>query len=76
MDNMKEIIAILVVMNISITFGQNSKVQRANESFDKLAYKEAIASYESLVDQGLSDESVFKNLGDANYFNADYNEAW
>tara|TARA_R110002050_G_scaffold1281_1_gene9119 strand:+ start:1779 stop:3686 length:1908 start_codon:yes stop_codon:yes gene_type:complete len=54
---------------------QDTKEKKAETSFENYAYSEAINSYENLVNQGFSSEEIFKNLGNANYFNANYKEA-
>jgi len=55
--------------------GQTKKAKKAKVEFENYAYQNAIESYESLVDDGYTDEQIFKNLGNANYLNAKYSEA-
>ena len=54
---------------------QENRLKKAEKAYDNFAYSSAIASYESLVDQGLSSEEIYKNLGNANYLIANYQEA-
>lgn len=54
---------------------QDKKTEKANKDFDSHAYSNAIESYETLVKNGLTNEEIYKNLGDANYQNANYSEA-
>jgi outer membrane protein OmpA-like peptidoglycan-associated protein len=54
---------------------QEKQVVKANTKFNSLDYADAIASYEDLIADGHSSEEVYKNLGDANYMNANYEEA-
>lgn len=54
---------------------QNKEIEQADTSFNNLAYAPAINSYEDLVEQGYSQEQIVKNLGNANYLNANYKEA-
>ncbi|PKA97052.1 outer membrane protein OmpA-like peptidoglycan-associated protein [Flavobacteriaceae bacterium MAR_2009_75] len=56
-------------------YSQSKKVEKAENEFDKYAYQSAIESYEDLVADGFNDEEIFKNLGNANYLNAQYEEA-
>ena len=72
---MKQIIAILMIMNLSFVLGQEKKLERANSEFEDYAYVDAIAGYERLVEEGYSDENIFKQLGNANYANARYESA-
>lgn len=54
---------------------QERKIKKAENNFDNYAYVPAINSYEKLVEDGFSEERIFKNLGNANYLNANYQEA-
>ena len=54
---------------------QEKKEKKADASFENYAYSDAINSYENLVNKGFSSEEIFKNLGNANYLNANYKEA-
>ncbi len=54
---------------------QEKNIKKAETNFNNYAYAEAISSYEHLVKKGYSDEQIFKNLGNAHYLNANYQEA-
>ncbi len=54
---------------------QEKNAKKAETNFNNYAYAEAISSYEHLVKKGYSDEQIFKNLGNAHYLNANYQEA-
>ena len=54
---------------------QDKKVRKADTKFTNYAYASAIQSYEQLVKDGYTEEEVYKNLGNANYLNANYEEA-
>ncbi|MFD0796120.1 OmpA family protein [Maribacter chungangensis] len=64
-----------LLLTCSSIVGQEKKVQKVTDNFNKYAYAEAIESYESLLEQGFTDLEIFKNLGNANYFNANYQDA-
>ena len=64
-----------LLLTCSLAIGQEKKVQKVTDNFNNYAYAEAIESYESLLKQGYTDQEIFKNLGNANYFNANYDEA-
>lgn len=65
-------ITALVILNVTFSYAQE---KRAVEKFDNYAYTDAIDSYENLVKKGATSEDIYKNLGNANYFNADYAKA-
>ncbi|SHJ30129.1 WD40-like Beta Propeller Repeat [Pseudozobellia thermophila] len=54
---------------------QERKLKKAETKFSDFAYAPAIQSYEDLVADGYTQEQIFKNLGNANYYNAKYVEA-
>lgn len=54
---------------------QDKKLQKADTKFTNYAYASAIQSYEQLVKDGYTEEEVYKNMGNANYLNANYEEA-
>lgn len=54
---------------------QDSKLKKANKYFENFEYSKAISKYEKLVDKGQSAPEIYENLGDANYFNANYEQA-
>ena len=74
---MKNIITYLcILLFISFTGNaQEKKLAKAKESFENYDYYQAIKEYETLVKRGNKDPEVFQNLGDANYLNANYEEA-
>ena len=58
-----------------ITHSQNKKLKRANKYFENLEYSKAIVRYENLVSKGDISVEIYQKLGDANYLNANYEEA-
>lgn len=64
--------AILICLSAN---GQTKKIKKAESQFDDYAYANAIENYERLVKEGFTDEEIYRNLGDANYFNARYKDA-
>ncbi|WP_396638433.1 OmpA family protein [Maribacter sp. R77961] len=54
---------------------QSSKMSKAEENFDEFAYADAIEDYEALINEYYTDVEVYRKLGDANYFNSDYETA-
>lgn len=60
---------------ISSISGQQRRERRAKASFEKYEFIKAIRNYEHLVRKGTTSPAILRNLGDANYFNANYVEA-
>lgn len=74
MKKIKYILLGLAAMT-TVVNAQENKIKKADANFNNYAYAPAINSYEKLVNDGYSQEQIFKNLGNANYFNANYAEA-
>lgn len=58
-----------------IANAQERKLEKAAANFSNFAFAPAIQFYEDLVAKGYTEEQIFKNLGNANYYNAQYAEA-
>ncbi|WP_194550825.1 OmpA family protein [Zobellia nedashkovskayae] len=58
-----------------VSQAQEKKIKKADTKFTNYSYASAIQSYEDLVEDGYTEEEIFKNLGNANYLNANYGEA-
>ena len=71
----KNFIVLLFVLSAVVVFGQKKQLRDANKKFDNLAYIDAIDIYEKVASKGYKDELLFKRLGDAYYFNANYEKA-
>ena len=72
---MKKTAVIVLLMAFSLVMGQEGKKKRADSDFQNYAFLDAIESYENLVEDGYSDEQIYKKLGNANYVNAQYESA-
>lgn len=64
-----------ILLCTTLSNAQDKKEKKAEDKFDNYAYADAIDSYENLIKKGYSSEEIYKNLGNANYLNADYNQA-
>ena len=51
------------------------KVERADSAYDKFAFIDAIKTYERIAQKGYKSEELFKNLGNAYYFNGKLEDA-
>jgi len=54
---------------------QDRKLKKAQRYFDNLEFVKAIKHYERIVAKGSNSPEVLRNLGDANYLNANYAES-
>ncbi|TMM53268.1 flagellar motor protein MotB [Maribacter algarum] len=64
-----------LLLAFALVTAQDKKTKKAKQNFEDYSYAPAIERYEDLVEKGYSEEEIFKNLGDANYQNANYGEA-
>ena len=73
----KTIYSYLLCFFGALSFGhaQDGCLKKAEENFNNHSYALAIASYEELVAKGYESDVIFKNLGDANFNNANYAKA-
>ncbi len=65
-------ISLLIVCFASLSmFSQKVKEAKADKSYDKFAYVDAIKTYERVVARGLKSQDLLQKLGNAYYFRAD-----
>ncbi|SFC23504.1 WD40-like Beta Propeller Repeat [Flagellimonas taeanensis] len=72
---MKKIFPVVLILFSMISMGQELKLERADEDFDKLNYIDAESIYLKVANKGFASEELFKRLGDIYYFNGNYKEA-
>jgi len=53
----------------AVGYSQVKKEKLANESYDDMAYANAIELYENLAKKGYVNTSILQKLGDSYYFN-------
>ncbi len=73
-NKLRTFLAATIVLS-TLAFAQDKNSEKAKKDFDQYAYSKAIEKYETLVEKGYTEEQIYKNLGDANYANANYKEA-
>ncbi|MRX41964.1 OmpA family protein [Flavobacterium sp. LC2016-23] len=56
-------------------FSQESKIRKANEKYDNLAYIDAIEIYKKVAERGYKSKELFQKLGNSYYFNGQLPEA-
>jgi len=71
---------ILLCLTIATVFSfdgyaQQSKINAADKKYDSYAYIDAIKTYEKVANKGYKSEDMFKKLGNAYYFNSDFEGA-
>jgi outer membrane protein OmpA-like peptidoglycan-associated protein len=59
----------------AITVAQEKKVDRADDKYNQYSFVKAIDIYEKVVSKGYKSAEILKKLGNAYYFNADYDNA-
>ena len=57
------------------SYAQQSKINAADKKYDNYAYVDAIKIYEKVTNKGYKSEDMFKKLGNAYYFNSDFQNA-
>ena len=69
---------ILVVLFLVKTFlinAQEVSIRKADESYDRFAYVNAIKTYEKVAKKGYKSVELFKKLGNSYYFQSNFDEA-
>ncbi|AOW10259.1 OmpA family protein [Flavobacterium gilvum] len=56
-------------------YAQQAKVSRADKKYDNYAYIDAIKTYERMAEKGYQSPDMFQKLGNAYFFNAEYDQA-
>ena len=59
----------------SASFAQKAKIASADKKYDSYAYVDAIQTYERLAAKGYQSVEMFEKLGNAYYFNSDFEKA-
>lgn len=66
------IIGLLFLTN---AYGQKTYVKKAEKSYERFAYVDAIKTYEKVAQKGYKTPVILQKLGDAYYFNSQFIEA-
>lgn len=75
---MKNYILLYIIIFCSFTFNafsQNAKLTAADKKYDNYAYIDAIKTYERVAEKGYKSADMFQKLGNAYFFNSDYEKA-
>ncbi|WP_082923257.1 carboxypeptidase regulatory-like domain-containing protein, partial [Flavobacterium succinicans] len=65
----------LTILWCSFAFAQKAKLASADKKYDSYAYVDAIKTYERLAAKGYQSADMFMKLGNAYYFNSDFEKA-
>lgn len=67
----------LIIVNVFSfnSYAQQSKINAADKKYNNYAYVDAIKTYEKVASKGYKSEDMFKKLGNAYYFNSDFQGA-
>lgn len=57
------------------TYAQKAKINSGDKKYDNYAYVDAIKTYEKVANKGYKSEDMFKKLGNAYYFNSNFEGA-
>jgi outer membrane protein OmpA-like peptidoglycan-associated protein/tetratricopeptide (TPR) repeat protein len=68
------LIMILNLFSFSVN-AQKDKVSNANKKYDNFAYIDAIKTYERMAEKGYKSPEMYKQLGNAYFFNAELDKA-
>ncbi len=70
-----KIIALTLFIITTLGYSQKVQVAKADKQYDKLAYVDAIKTYERVFEKGYKTPDMLQKLGNAYYFNADLEQA-
>jgi outer membrane protein OmpA-like peptidoglycan-associated protein/tetratricopeptide (TPR) repeat protein len=71
-----KILLFITILSFSLNgFAQKTKVSLADKKYDNYAYIDAIKTYERVAEKGYKSADMFQKLGNAYYFNAEYDKA-
>ncbi len=65
----------MLALTFTISFGQDRKLKKAQSQYDEYAYADAIEGYKAIVENGEGSAEIYKQLGNAYYYQADMDGA-
>jgi len=69
--NNRTLLLVIVFIASLTMYSQKAKEYKADKAYDKLAYNDAIKSYEKVISRGKKSQEILQKLGNAYYFKAD-----
>lgn len=70
-----KIVSILLFGLLSLNVQAQSGIKKADKNYDRYAYIDAIQTYERIAAKGYKSAEMFQKLGNAYYFNSDFEQA-
>lgn len=64
-----------LILGLGCSWGQSSKLAKADKKFENLAYIDAIAIYKELASEGYASYDIYTKIADSYYFNSKYSDA-
>ncbi|MBJ2127287.1 OmpA family protein [Flavobacterium sp. IB48] len=72
----KSILLLISITSFSFSsYAQQAKVNSGDKKYDNYAYIDAIKTFEKVANKGYKSEDMFKKLGNAYYFNSEFENA-
>ncbi|WP_286971039.1 carboxypeptidase regulatory-like domain-containing protein, partial [Flavobacterium sp. UBA4854] len=72
----KTILLLISITSFSFSsYAQQAKVNSGDKKYDNYAYIDAIKTFEKVANKGYKSEDMFKKLGNAYYFNSEFENA-
>jgi outer membrane protein OmpA-like peptidoglycan-associated protein/tetratricopeptide (TPR) repeat protein len=71
----KYLYIVLLALTSFVLNAQQAKIKRADKDYENFAYIDAIKTYERVAEKGYKNLEMFKKLGNAYYFNAEFDKA-
>ena len=70
------LLCLIIITVLSFdSYAQQSKINAGDKKYDNYAYVDAIKTYEKVANKGYKSEDMFKKLGNAYYFNSNFEGA-
>lgn len=66
---------LLSVLFLGNIFSQEKQIEKGNKKFSDLSYIDAISVYERVANKGYRSAELFQKLGDAYYFNSEFDKS-
>lgn len=70
-----KILLIIAILSFGNVYSQSGKQKKADNKYNNYAYVDAIEVYEKVAEKGHKSVDLFEKLGNAYYFNGEYDKA-
>ncbi len=69
-------ILLCLIIAPSLIFSQERQLRKGDENYNNLAYAVAAKYYIKALEKGYTSPDIYRKIGDAYYYNSDYNQAY